>query len=734
MRQRRHDISALILFFISSVCGVASAAELQGVVQTPGGIPIEGAVVLHRASGAQAVSDAVGAFRLKVPEAERLRIEVVHPDYYEQEDLVARRAAAHPVVLTLVPLIRQREEVVVTALRHPELSTSVPAAGSVVTSETLVEKMVPTITDALLGVPGVAALGSGGFSLVPTVRGLARRRVLYLIDNARLESDRRTGPNASFVSPEDLDRLEVLRSPASVLYGSDAIGGVIHLLTRNPAAGDGLRGRLTAGYGSVNRERSAGLTLEGNRGAWGFYLSFQGIDAANYSSPKGKVLQSQYTQGSLLGKLVFRTEKRDVRLSFLGARGTDIGKPNRTSAEKPTWYPREDQNLAQLTWEEKNVAGGELTVMAFANPNFLETRTDTFTGYKTKESFSRTESTESGFQLSYSRRLNEHIRLEGGVDYFGRGRAEALNRDTSFDADGRIVSTAEEHPFTNGSRRDAGVFLSADVAAIHNLDLVGGVRYDSLLMKADPGGTATVETRKTAATGFVAASYKLPRGFVVFANVSRAYRVPSLSELFYTGISGRGFILSNPDLDPETSFNLDGGLKFVGRRLFLGLYGFRYEIERMIERYKVSSTVYTYGNINRGRVDGLEFEFEAFPVSGWKLFGNLMSLRGSDPSSGVPLNDVPPFRAVVGTRFWLGRFSVEADGIWQAEKDEPGPAEIAIDGYEVVNLKAAYALGSSLSLYLRVGNLFNETFLARPDSEAMEEPGRSASFGLSFSF
>ncbi len=710
------------------------AAELKGIVQTPGGIPIEGAIVIHRASGVQAVTDAAGAFRLEVPEAGRLRIEVIHPDYYDQEYLIPAKATAGPLTLTLEPLIRQREEIVVTALRHPELSTSVPAAGSVVTAETMAEKMAPTVTEALQEVPGVAALGSGGFSLVPTVRGLARRRVLYLIDNARLESDRRTGPNASFVSPEDLERLEILRSPASVLYGSDAIGGVIHLLTRNPAAADGLRGRITAGYGSVNRERNAGLSFDGNRGAWGFYLSAQAVDADNYHSPLGKVLQSQYTQGSLLTKLAYRTDRREIQLSFLGARGTDIGKPNRASAEKPTWYPRETQNLAQLKWHEKDVAGGELTAMAFANPNFLETRTDTLTGYKAKESFSRTESTDFGFQLSYNRRLNDHIRLEGGVDYFGRGGAAALNRDTSFDADGRVTNSTEERPFMNGRRRDTGIFLSADVAAIRNLDLIAGVRWDSLAMKADPGGQASVESRNTAATGFLAASYRLPQGFVVFANVSRAYRVPSLGELFYTGISGRGFIISNPDLEPETSFNIDGGLKFVGRRLFVGLYAFRYEIKDMIERYKITSTVYTYGNINRGRVEGLELELEAFPVSGWKLFGNLMSLRGKDPATGQPLNDVPPLRAVAGSRFWVGRFSAEATGIFQAKKDRPGPAEIAIDGYELINLKAAYAFGSAVNLYVRLGNLFDETFLARPDSEAMEEPGRSLSLGLAVAF
>lgn len=71
----------------------------------------------------------------------------------------------------------------------------------------------------------MASLGSGGFSIVPSIRGLARRRILLLVDGARLSSDRRTGPNASFLNPEDLARIEILRSPSSVYYGSDAIGG-----------------------------------------------------------------------------------------------------------------------------------------------------------------------------------------------------------------------------------------------------------------------------------------------------------------------------------------------------------------------------------------------------------------------------------------------------------------------------------------------------------------------------
>ena len=85
------------------------------------------------------------------------------------------------------------------------------------------------------------------------------------------------GPNASFVSPEDIDQVEVLRSPSSVFYGSDAIGGVIHLLTKRPGSSGGLHGRLSTGYGSVNGEKRPGVSLEGGSSKTAFLLSLQNI-------------------------------------------------------------------------------------------------------------------------------------------------------------------------------------------------------------------------------------------------------------------------------------------------------------------------------------------------------------------------------------------------------------------------------------------------------------------------
>ena len=727
--------SCVFIILIMILCAPAFGAEVHGTVLGTLQNPLEGAVVLHRPTGVRTLTDASGEFRLEVPDSGRIRLEIIHPDYYEREFQVSRSSLDRKLVFALVPLIRQREEISVTALRYPEPSVKIPAAASIIGGTALEEKMPANITEGIQDVPGVAALGSGGFSLVPSIRGLARKRILYLVDGARIESDRRTGPNASFVNPSDIDRIEVLRSPSSVFYGSDAEGGVVHILTKSPGFEPGVRGRLSLGYGSVNGEKGLGLAVEGARGALAFSLSFQGLDAGNYRAPGGdRVLQSQYSQGGVLAKISHRTDKRQIDLSYLGARGTDIGKPNNTAATKPTWYPRENQNLFQFRWKEREVWGGEIQFQAFVNPNFIETQTDTYDGGKTKESFSRTGSTDFGAQFSYGIKTAPWLRIEGGVDYFGRGGAEAANRYDTFDSSGAVTSTTNELSFTDGSRSDAGLFISADYTGIRNLDLLAGARYDVIRMDALPlGAEATVRARDSAFTGFMAASYGLTDTLTVFANVGKAYRLPSLGERFYTGISGRGFIVGQPGLRPETSLNVDGGIKMLGKRFFAGLYAFRYEISDMIERYRLDPSTYTYGNIEKGRIQGLELEAEYFVLPGWKVFGNVATLRGRSLATGDRLNDIPPVRFYAGTRVWRGNLSAEINAAVQLRKDNPGPAEVSVRSSKLVNLRVAYIL-RGLSVHATLANAINESYIARADSEAMLEPGRNLRLGVAYAF
>ncbi|MHB8055523.1 MAG: TonB-dependent receptor [Candidatus Aminicenantales bacterium] len=715
--------------------------KIEGKVLSVGGKPIAEAVVLHRETGTKTTTAEDGSFTLSLRGEGRIVLEVVHPDYSDGLFSISSKSPGSAVQLTLVPLIRQNEEVVVTALRYQEPTARIPAASTVISSTSLGEYHAANLTEALGQALGVAPLGTGGFSMVPSIRGLARNRILILIDNARITSDRRTGPSASFVSPEDIDRIEVLRSPSSIFYGSDAIGGVVHIFTK-AAKEEGIHGNVHAGYGTNGANAEYGLGLSGKKGPFSFYLSGQNNAADNYESPDGVVGQSQYGQAGFFGRAAYETEARRIDLSFLLARGTDIGKAANNAASKPTWYPRENENLAQLHWTEKNVAGGELSFAAYVNPNFLETQTDTISddvagasaGYVSKEGYAKTKSTEYGAQLSYSKILGENFRLTGGTDLFGRANAGAVNNEVSYDADGSIKKTVNETPFTDGKRRDLGFYLSADYAGIKNVDLIAGLRYDSITQSAAPGGgTETQKSNTETMTGFFGASYRLTNRWTVFVNFSRAYRTPGLSELFYSGITGRGIIIANPDLLPETSLNADIGVRYVGKRFFAGLYGFLYHIDNLIDRYLVADKIYAYLNAEDVRIEGVELEWETHPFSGWKIFGSCSVMDGKSRATGAPINDIPPFRFQLGSRFQWRHLSFEVSGLHQGEKDNPGAAEIAIPAYSYVQARIGYDF-RSVSFFALVKNALNEAFLGRPDPDGVFEPGRNIVFGVRFSF
>ncbi|MEW6456685.1 MAG: TonB-dependent receptor [Acidobacteriota bacterium] len=723
----------LILFFFLSLSGFS--AEIKGKIVNLEGNPVSGAQVFILENENSCISGQNGLFILVVPDVKKIKLKILHPDYFEKELTVKQESFSKEILITLIPYIRQTEEVIVTALRYPESSSSLPAAETVLPSEILEEKSSANIEQALMSIPGVSSIGSGGFSKVPSIRGLARRRILLLIDNARVISDRRTGPSASFVNPEDIERIEVLRSPSSVFYGSDAIGGVVQILTKKPQKLERINGKINIKYGFNNQEKKAGISLSRQFNKTGFYLSFQGIDAENYFSPIGEIPMSHFTSLSSLFKIYHGGEKRNVGLNFLLGRGFNIGKPNVDSRINPTWYPQESQNLFNLSWKEEKIAGGKISFQLYFNPNFLETKKEKISSYKEQESFARTESVDYGSQIFYLKNLKSDIRLTFGLDLSGRTGVSARNIETRYDSHGYALKKIEENSIKDGKRRDFGLFLSLDYTGIKNLDLTGGLRRDFFRLRAKSSEFIKTNFVKDKTwTGFIGASYKLFEDFIVFANLSRAYRLPDLSERFYTGITGRGFIIGNPDLKPEVSLNFDAGLKIIKKYLFSGFYVFNYKIDDLVERYRSKEKIYTYGNIESGQIRGFEFEFEYYPFSGWKIFTNFFTYYGKSRITKAYLNDIPPERLFLGTRLWKRKFWFEINSFIQRKKDNPGPAEITIPGFLMFNLQTGYHVNSSFQIYFYGMNIFNKNYLARPDPESREEPGRSISFSLNYIF
>lgn len=720
--------------FLLTASHLSSAEKIRGQVTGINGLPISQAEVIIVEQPERVFTDETGFFTIEVRlTSPRLALRIKHPDYFEQEFEITGPAEHKLFKFTLIPLVRQKEEVVVTATRFPELLTEVPLSGAVVSNITIEEKLAAHITDVVSQTTGVTSLGSGGFSIVPSIRGLARRRTLLMVDGSRISSDRRTGPNASFLNPLDLEKIEIFRSPSSVFYGSDAIGGVMNFLTYNPPDEDHFRLKGNLKYGTVNNEREIHLSLSGARSGWAYYFSARNDQADNYKSPENEIPLSFYNQSNLTGKIIKYSRNREITTSFILARGRDIGKPAINSSSKPTWYPRENHNLFQLNWKEKSLGPRvDLTFHFYLNPNFLETSTDSIkNNIKTQESFARTESTDYGAQLSLEYKYSSKIRITGGADFYGRAGCKAYNLYKNLNNIGQITEIKEEYPYIDGNRKDAGLFFSFDYLGVKKLDLTGGLRLDFLNSSAKTGGE-NLTTNKIALTGFMAVSYRLFNPLTIFANLSRAYRTPDINEKFYTGITGRGFIIANPELKNEAGQNFEAGLKFTGKRVFFGFYAFRYSIDNLIERFLIGNQLYTYGNVEKGILKGLEAEWDWVPFRGFSIFGNYHLYDGQSKITGNPLNDIPPQRLVLGSRIWLDKFNLELNAVFQDKKDNPGPAEIAIPSYELFNLKITYELNRYMNCYLRLNNILNKFYLARPDPDSREEPGRNLIFGLNF--
>lgn len=266
----------------------------------------------------------------------------------------------------------------------------------------------------------------------------------------------------------------------------------------------------------------------------------------------------------------------------------------------------------------------------------------------------------------------------------------ADNTYKKFDNEGNVINTSFYSSIRNVKRNDYGIFVSFD-NRWRNLSFDVGARYDYFNLSAD--NTELIDVNKfssNAVTGFVASLYKFPRDIIFIGRVGRAYRLAGLSERFYVGITGRGYVIGDPNLSAEKSINFDMGIKVVKRNYYVGVYGFYYKINDMVERYKVSSSIYTYGNIESGVIKGLEGEIEFYPMQGLKVYASIMNYLGKSEATGDYLNDIPPFRAISGVKLFKGGYWIELEGIYQHRHTHIGPAEIKIPSYIVLNLVSVF--------------------------------------------
>ena len=319
----------LYIFLLFSASGLfANVISLEGRVidaQTKETLP--GAVITIPDLKISVVTNNSGQFTFKnIPDKGKFLVEVRYIGYktlIQTFDL----SAASDIEFALFPSMIEAKEVVVTGTALSTDNRKNSTAVASVTKDQLVNRPSGNLVDAISKVPGVSQVTTGGGISKPVIRGLSYNRVVTLVDGAKQEGQQWGDEHGLEVDQYSAERVEVLRGAASLLYGSDALGGVINILEPLPSPEGQIQGEFLTSYQANNGLSGSSAMLQGNDN--GFIWRARGSykNAYSYNAPGGRIANTGYNEANLSGQLGFNKKWGYAHLNVSSFRN-NIGLPD----------------------------------------------------------------------------------------------------------------------------------------------------------------------------------------------------------------------------------------------------------------------------------------------------------------------------------------------------------------------------------------------------------------------
>jgi vitamin B12 transporter len=417
------------------------------------------------------------------------------------------------------PPIAQLAPIVVTAARMPQPIATLTADLTVIDADAIAASGARSFAELLQGQPGVEIVQNGGPGSTSGVflRGANRGQTVLLVDGLRVSSSTVGAPTLEAIPLDQIERIEILRGPASSLYGADAIGGVIQVFTRRP--GPGVSGRLSGGLGTDDTRTVAGgisaslgavaLTLQaGHRQSDGFNAT---TDPSSFIwNPDRDGYDSNDVGASATVTLApgHAASARYLRNRLDNQFDAGPGFDDRTRTTLEIWQV-ESRNRFADAWTSK------LTVGEAADDSVSSTA---FGDYPF-----RTRERQYGWQ-------NEFVLPHGTATLAVERREERIDEEAGFAV----------------TRRDTNAIVGVLQFARSDHTLQANLRHDR---STQYGGQTT---------GAIAWGYRLAPQWRITASYGSAFKAPSFNDLYYPGFS-------NPDLEPETARNVEGSIHWSGR-------------------------------------------------------------------------------------------------------------------------------------------------------------------------
>ena len=664
------------------------------------GKPVAGAQVSIVDHSGSARTDGEGRFTLvpdpKLPATLIVigsRGELFPPIYIERlEDTIA-----------LLPAFR--ESVTVSTGATPNIEGTPAAAPVIVGAEEIEQRKPAHIAEAIATTPGIALRGEGP-PAVPVVRGLAGGRTLLLIDDARIVAERRAGPSATFLDPLTLGSIEISRGPGSVAYGSDAIGGVIHMRPRDPVFGQPeVRYDAWASFGA-SPAVSAAIEASGDVLGGSVLASFHARRAGDAEDGSGvTIANSEYRDRGVLLRYVRDAAWGRLRAGVMTSVARDVGAPSSDPVQ--TIYP--DERATLLTFALDDDRAGIWNAVSFRaslGSYSITTNRVRATGIESATVKAR----DGSFRLS-GETTGAHSRLVTGIDFVSR-----------FDL--RAPGSIDD-----ADRYDTGVYASWDRPLATSVQLGLGGRADRIVSRTRGGFFGDRSREDTALSGHLAVTAGPFRAITTTLQVASGYREPTLSDRYFRGISGRGFVTGNPDLEPERSLQFDAAARWTGARSRIALFAYDYRIRDLVERYRQGADFF-FRNRGEGEIRGIEIEAATRLLRDVELEAGAAIAQGEDADTGAALDDIAPPSLHTSLRWAAQQASAFLTLSAFARDDDAGPVETERPGYTTVDLGGGWRVHPRLELRIVIRNVTNSRHFGSSDAVAAMAPGRSVMIGI----
>jgi hemoglobin/transferrin/lactoferrin receptor protein len=639
-----------------------------------------------------------------------------------------------PVDIVVNPLARESLTIIGVA---PSVTTTPAAATTVLSARQIARRSPEHLLQALETVPGVNQV-SEGHAAVPAIRGLARGRTLLLIDGGRVSSERRVGPSATFTDPAVFEGIDVARGPGSVAYGSDALGGVISVRTRRAEPGSPLRVRGSATIGGGVPDRRGVVELSKGLPRGGVIVQAHGRSADDWNGPEGReILNSGWKDRGFVARLDHQVRRGVLSVGLQSDFGRDIERPRNNANVVRFYYPYEDSHRFTGSYELIDFGGfQQIALIGFVGTFEQRTDQDRFATATVGRSIERADVSASDFHVKGSAaRALGGARVELGVDVNGRYGLNALDVRLAHDLAGNVISDVTHVSIDNAHRTNTGGYLQIDLPAARRLRLSGGVRGDRVTTTNSGGFFGDQSTDNGAFSGFGSATLGPFTGLSVTAQISRGFRDPTLSDRYYRGPSGRGFITGKPDLSPERSLQYDVAARYTAGTTQLAAYFYHYRIDELVERYQTQTDFFFFRNRGRARLRGFEVEARTALPMGLSLELGTSIGRGVAEDDDASLDDIATDTvSVLFRKDFAERAFAQLRAAFLADDDRPGPGEIAAPGTTLVDLAGGFSLTGNLEIRGNLRNLLDEAYYASPDPRWVFAPGRSASVTLAVQF